>query len=248
MKERYILAAFGKALVETPLSIILLVLDIVGIGAVIYWVVDDLSEAVVIIAFLIILLVSQYLVFRKLWTTSQSFPQIFFDQARQAQMHQPSQILKRSMPTYQLIQAWFRNLPSSPSDSSVAREVTAKVILNHPDGTPSLEYYGQWAKSNAPDNVGFEGFIDKVDIAPGHLRAKLMIALKYPSESQGYAFTREGLRSNPDGRSPRYAIPEGDYEVKVHLSGIGVDEIFKFHLSNKGAQHNLELLEQMKVG
>ena len=243
MKERYILAAFGKALVETPLSIILLVIDIAGIGAVIYWVVDDLSEASVISAFLVILFVSQYLVFRKLWTGFQAFPRILFDQARQAQMHQPSQFLNRSMPTYQLLQAWFRNLPAFPSDSSVAREVTAKVILSQPDGTSSLEYYGQWAKSNAPDNVGFEGFVDKTDIVPGHLRAKLMIALKYPAESQGYAFTREGLRSNPDGRSPRYAIPEGDCEVKVHHSGIGVDNIFKFHLSNKGSQHDLEFSE-----
>lgn len=243
MKESQILVAFGKALIEKPLSIIFFILDIIGAIVVIRLVVDNLLKAIVVIVFLLAMLTSFYLIFRKYWTISQASPRVIFDQVRQAQMYQPSQILDRKIPTYQLLQAWFRNIPAFPSESSAAREVTAKIVLVRPDGTSALEYYGQWAKSNAPDNVGFDSFIDKTDILPGHLRAKLMVALKYPAESQCYAFAREGFLSDPSGRSPRYAIPEGDYEVRVELGGIGIDSAFKFCLTNRGAKHELEFSE-----
>lgn len=241
MKERSILAAFGKALVETPLSIVLLVLDIAGIGAVLYWVIDDVREAGVIVAFLVILFTSQYFVFRKLWTSYQSVPKIVFDQVRQAQIYQKSQILDKKVATYQLVQIWFRNIPLFQSESSVAREVTAKVTVAQKDDAPILEYFGQWAQSNAPDNVGYDDYLDKIDITPGHLRAKLMIVLKYSSDSDCYAFTREGFRSDPDGRSRRYAISEGVYEFTICLSGIGVNDTYKFLLTNHGSGREIEL-------
>jgi hypothetical protein len=240
MRERDTYAAFARVLVETPLAIVLLVLDIVGIAAVVYWVVDDLTEAAVVLIFIAILLTSQYLVFRKLWRQTQASPRVHFAEARQAQMHQASQVLGRSMATYQVTQAWFANNPVSPTESSVARGVTARVTLTSFEDAPVLDYYGQWADSNAPDNVGFNGYLDRVDIPPGHLRAKLLVVLKYPSDSECYGFTREGLRSSGDGRSARYAIPTGAYKVRVHLSGIGVDQVYWFSLSNNGPGQNIE--------
>jgi len=241
VKERNVLSAFGRALVEKPLSKLLLLLDLVGVAAVVVWVVDDWLEAAVILVFLVVVLSSFYLVFREIWSSSQSSPRILFDQVRQAQIYQPSQILEQRVPSYNLLQLWFLNTPTLPLDASVARQVTAKVTLERPDGTTLIEYYGQWARSNAPDNVGFEDYVDKIDIPPGHLRAKLMIALKYPGESQAYAFTREGLKSHRDGRSPRYVIPEGTHKATVHLSGIGLDVRFTCQLSNGGSGTSLQL-------
>jgi hypothetical protein len=73
------------------------------------------------------------------------------------------------------------------------------------------------------------------------LEAKLFIALKYPSDSNAYAFTREGLRSTPDGRSSRYLIGEGNYTINIQLLGIGVNEVFGFDLRNPGSDQPLEL-------
>lgn len=241
MKELDTFTAFAKALVETPLAIILFVLDIAGIIAVIYLVVDDLTEGSIVIAFIAILLISQYLVFRKLWRQAQASPVVQFAETRRAQMHQQSQVLGRSMPTYQVVQAWFANNPIWPTESSVAREVTAKVFLYSSDDQPVLDYYGQWADSSAPDNVGFNNFLERVNIPPGHLRAKLLVALKYPSDSDSYGFTREGFRSSGDGRARRYAIPVGDYKVRVHLCGIGIDREYWFNLLNGGSGQDLEL-------
>ena len=149
------------------------------------------------------------------------------------------------MPTYQVVQAWFANSPVSPAESSVARGVTAKVSVFSSAGPELFEYYGQWADSNAPNNVGFNDYLDRVDIPPGHLRAKLLVALKYPSDSDGYAFTREGFRSTGDGRFGIYAIPVGDYTVRVHLSGIGVDQKYWFDLRNNGPGQGLEIQRRL---
>ena len=62
-----------------------------------------------------------------------------------------------------------------------------------------------------------------------------------PVDADAYAFTREGLRSTPDGRSARYQIPPGSYDLEVHLLGVGVNEKYGFRLENTGAGHTLAL-------
>jgi hypothetical protein len=156
-------------------------------------------------------------------------------------MYHASQVVEGKKPTYQILQAWFINQPMSLGESSIAKEITAKITVFKRDGSKLFEYFGQWAKSNAPDNVGYDDILDSVSIPPSHIESKLIIALKYPSESLCYAFTREGLRSTPDGRSNRYEIPEGTYKMMVHLRGIGVDESFWFIFNNFGVNTSLEL-------
>lgn len=245
MKEKDILIDFAKALIETPLTIILLILDLVGLAAVIYWVVDDLQEAIVVIVFIVIFGISQYLVFRRIRLQLAGFdqakPRLKFSRVRQAQMYHASPVVEGRRPTYEILQTWFINQPALPGEASIAKDVTAKITIFNFEESQLFEYHGQWAKSNAPDNVGYDDILDSVNIPPGHLEAKLIIALKYPSDSQCYAFTREGLRSTPDGRSERYRIPEGTYKIKVHLRGVGVDEHFWFHFRNIGTNKSLEL-------
>ena len=179
MKERDIIFSFARALVEKPLSIVLLILDLAGVVAVAAFVIDDQAEGLIFFLFLAILLFSQYLVFRKMWREQQSYPRLVLSQVRQAQMYQKSAIVDRRTPTFHVIQVWFANQPVLPNDASIAREVTAKItIFSTDDDKQVLEYYGQWAQSNAPDNAGFEGYIEKVDIPPGHLLAKLQFPLQ----------------------------------------------------------------------
>jgi hypothetical protein len=249
MREKEILLDFGKALVETPLTIILHIIDILGLATVIYWVVDDLQEAVVVIVFMAVAISGQYLIFRRirirLADFEQAKPLVEFTRARQAQMYQESQIIEGKRPTYEILQAWFINNPKLPTETSIAKGVTAKITILKPDSSKLFEYFGQWAKSNAPDNVGFDGILETVDIQPGHLESKLFIALKFPLESSCYAFTKESLRSTPDGRSQRYEIVAGDYKIKVHLLGVGVDDVFWFDFHNFGVNKSLELERQL---
>lgn len=57
--------SYLKALIETPVSIILFLLDIAGIGVVLSIVVDDVYELLVVIVFVVVLHVSHYLIFKK---------------------------------------------------------------------------------------------------------------------------------------------------------------------------------------
>jgi hypothetical protein len=63
--ERSILTAYLRALVEAPLNIIFIILDIVAVAAIISWVVDDASELIVVIAFVVVLHAAHYYIFRK---------------------------------------------------------------------------------------------------------------------------------------------------------------------------------------
>jgi hypothetical protein len=239
MNERKIITEFGKFLFHTPIAIGLFILELIGAWTVLGFVVDDSSEAAVVISFMFVILISQYLLFRKMYIETEALPNLSFDQIRKAQMHSPSVILGRSTPTYVPVQLWFKNSPAYPTESSIAKSVTAKVSILNEAKQEHLSYYGQWADSNAPDNVGFNGILDSLDIPPGHLRAKLLLALKYPNDDDAFAFTREGFRSSSDGRSLRYRIPPGNYSVNIQLAGVGVNKDFTFTLKNNGAGSDL---------
>jgi hypothetical protein len=248
LKEREVLLDFARSLLKTHLTIILFVLDLAGMAAVLYWVVDDIGEAIVVILFLVIVLSSQYLVYRQLRlhvaNLEQTKPTISFSKVRQAQLYHLSPVVEGRRPTYEILQVWFSNIPKSPLETSIARDVTAKIRIYRASTIEifdQFEYHGQWAKTNAPDNVGYDDILDSVDIPPGHLESKLIIALKYPSDSNCFAFTREGLRSTPDGRTSKYAIAEGVYKIIIHLRGIGIDKEYCFDFKNPGVNQSLVL-------
>jgi hypothetical protein len=243
MSEGRVIRAFGTYLVQTPIALVFLALELVGAWTVLNWVVDDNSEAIVAGLFFALVLLSQYLLFRKLWRETQALPAIKFDQSRIAQIHSHSKIAGKPIPRYVPVQVWFENTPGFPTESSIAKQVTARLTIENDSGF-RLQFYGQWADSNAPDNLGFNGILDSVDIPPGHLRAKLLVALKYPADDDAFAFTREGLRSSGDGRAARFTIPRGDYSVNIELRGVGVAETFRFTLANPGPGNDLQLFPQ----
>ena len=242
--ERKILSDFGKAILDAPLTIVLFILDLAAIAAVLIWVVDDVPEALVVAAFVIVVHVGHYLIFRKMWLRIDEFenakPSIRFTEVRQAQMYHDSPVVAGRTPTYQITQAWFENKSEAPTDRAIAVDMTARILVLK-NGAEVASYHGQWAVSNAPDNVGYDDITDVVTLRPGHLEAKLIVALKYPSDADAYAFARESLRSTPDGRSSRYKIPPGSYDLEVHLLGVGLNKKFAFKLENPGAGHSLAL-------
>jgi hypothetical protein len=245
MRERDTLADFGRELAHTPLAILLFLADLAALAAIASWVVDDANEGIVLATVLVVLLVAQYLVFRSIWRRlfkyERAAPRLRFSQVRQGQMYHDSPVIDSRTPTFEVVQAWFTNQPASPTEFSVARGVTAKVTLRRPDGNMHFEFHGQWAVSNAPGNVGFQDFSELLDLSPGHTEAKLLIALKYPSDVDAYAFTREGWRASADRRYTRFAIPQGDYTLSVDLLGLNVSQQFSFHLRNPGSGGSLVL-------
>jgi hypothetical protein len=57
--------AYLGALFEAPISIIFALLDLASVAAVIYWVVDDWREGLVVLAFVVVIHIGHYLIFRK---------------------------------------------------------------------------------------------------------------------------------------------------------------------------------------
>lgn len=245
MNEKDTIKAFVKAIIETPVTIIFLILDVVGAVAVGIVVIDDFQEAIIFVVFILVVLLGQYLLFRRVWQPLAKYeaakPHIEFSQIRQAPMFGRWLVSSDKENTFEVLQVWFRNNPSIPSEATIARAVTALIVITKPDSTMLFQYHGQWAESNAPDNVGFVGYKETLNIPPGHLEAKLFIALKYPADKFCYAFTKEGFLTSDDGRTSRYEIAPGDYSVRVHLQGVGVDEIFRFTLHNYGVSQPLQL-------
>jgi hypothetical protein len=245
MSEIDTIKAFTKALVETPITIIFLILDLAGAVAVGIVVIDDLQEAIIFVIFILVVLLGQYLIFRRVWQPLAKYeaakPHIEFSQIRQAQMFGQWLVSSDNKTTFEVLQVWFRNNPSIPSEATIAKAVTALIEITKSDSTILFKYHGQWAESNAPNNVGYNNFQDNVEIKPGYLEAKLFIALKYPSDADCYAFTREGFVSIGDGRYPVYRIAPDAYFVKIYLMGVGVDESYRFTLHNYGSNQPLKM-------
>ena len=169
-------------------------------------------------------------------------PKVFFSSARQAQMHRPSPVVEGSIPIYELLQAWFENRPNAPTGDSTAKQVSAVIEFWTRTREETLfQVHGQWARSTAPDHVGFRGTTSAIDIAPGHLAAKLIVALKYRDEKEAYAYSDESLRDYSDGRNPSLKLNQGEYNLRIRLRGIGVDQEFWFSLTNPGSGESLQL-------
>ena len=163
-------------------------------------------------------------------------PQIEYDQSRE------SPLFHEDQPIYHIIQVWFKNSPTIPSEQSVAKQVSATIeFMNDDRINPRFSVYGQWAISTAPNHVGHAGITPLIDISPGHLSCKLNIALKYEEDSVCYGYAVESFGPYPDGRNPGLELPHGEHPVRVELMGIGVKQDFWFTLRNPGPGGSLEL-------
>lgn len=171
-----------------------------------------------------------------------SLPRVSFKVARQAQMYRSSPVTDEKIPTYELLQAWFENRPKHPSENSTASHLNAVIhFYSHSTGDHMYEIHGQWAVSTAPDHVGYSGTTPTIDLPPGAMYAKLLIAIKYRSEDDAFVYSDESLRDHIDGRNQNLILHHGTYRVKVVLRGVRIDEEHEFFLTNPGADERLLL-------
>ena len=152
---------------------------------------------------------------------TQSQPNIIVDQIREAPLFRDTPVSDKKVPMYHVIQVWFKNNPEFPSETSEAKRVTALIEFWSSDRNSKLfSSYGQWANSTAPNHVGFSGTMSEVDLPPGNLMAKLLIALKNPGDDNCYSYAIENVSKHIDGRDPNFELTEGKYHICVKLDGI----------------------------
>ena len=186
----------------------------------------------------------------RLRSIDESRPNIVLHSIRSAQLYRDANVVDGKRPIFRVVQVWFRNNPFIPSEQSMAKSITALIEVRNKINAPMLvKAYGVWSVENPPDFVASAKYSSTVDIPPGNLPVKLNIALKYTSEASAYAISLEGFARDPDGRDPSYEISAGNYEVTVHLNGIGVDQTFRFDLNNPGkdSEINLQPLERVSA-
>lgn len=175
-----------------------------------------------------------------------STPRVLYSEFRVAQLYIQSPVASKSYPRYEVLQVWFENVPEFPTDQSVARDVSAVIEFWSLSGADLIfQFYGQWAETTAPNHVGFKGVKPSIDIPPSHIKAKLMIALKYKDEEFAYPYSVESLKDYSDGRNPNLALRIGNYAVKIRLRGMGIDKEFLFTVENPGKGKSLNLNQQL---
>ncbi len=179
----------------------------------------------------------------------QSKPNIIFDQIRESPLYRKTPVSDKKVPMYHVIQTWFINSPEIPSIQSEAKGVSAIIEFWHEQQDRLLfSVYGQWAKSTAPDHVGFSGSISEIDIPPSNLPVKLLIALKHPTDEECYGYSLESITRSIDGRDQQYKLDKGNYRICIILRGFGIQNNYWFLLRNPGSGKSLvmETLSEKK--
>lgn len=135
---------------------------------------------------------------------------------------------------YFVAQLWFQT--ESASGGAVAKSLTASLAFLHMHtGEPLFnEIRGEWAIANAADNVGFGETREILrNLAPVGEFAKLIVLQKRIEEPIAYAWSR-GAPEYPGRRHVSHQIPSGEYQLRVRVRGINIDETFTFRLVNPG--------------
>ena len=174
-----------------------------------------------------------------------SKPNLVFSEYREY----PLFVVNTGQPIYHALQVWFKNKPRIPTDDSVAKDVTAKVIFYDRKTRGKLEIYGCFIKAEAFDFAGNVEFLEKIDNwSPNDEPRKLQISLKWLGDESAYGFAIGGLiASKGDGRELAKEIKKGTHYVKVELKGIRVDQApFWFILENPGQKGVLSLTDPIK--
>lgn len=180
----------------------------------------------------------------KIRKITQSQPNIVIDQTREAPLFRDTLVSDKKVPMYHVIQVWFKNIPDFPSETSEAKHVTALIeFWNLDKSTKLFSIYGQWANSTAPNHVGFSGTISEVNLSPGNLTAKLLIALKNSGDNNCYGYAVENVSKHIDGRDPNFELLEGKYHICVKLEGVRVRKDFSLLLENPSKGNILSLNE-----
>jgi hypothetical protein len=159
-------------------------------------------------------------------------PRILYARQKGSAVHQG----KGGPYLYFVSQLWFQNEPTK--GSAIARSLTARLTFIRNEVPVFPEMHGEWAIANAADNLGFTGTRETwTELLPVGDYAKLMILQKRVEEDEAYAWSK-GATEYPGRRHPAHRIPPGEYELRVHIRGLDINETFRFRLVNPGAGGN----------
>lgn len=149
-------------------------------------------------------------------------------------------------PIFHILQVWFINQPSVPTDNSIAKDVTATVTFYDRNNKRVISVPGCFIVTEAFDYAGNIGFLDKInDWPPNDEPRKLQIAIKWHEDDSAYGFGQTTDRE--DRRMPGREIEKGNNYVKIHLKGTRVEQQpFWFTLENPGKDASLCLSPPIK--
>ena len=120
-------------------------------------------------------------------------------------------------PAHYLVQAQFKN-HSNQEAEGVSAQVDAWGKSRVVAGALC-----RWAQGATPLATGFDTHQPATDIHPGHIPARLNIAIRQHDE-QAYLFTSENEHAHPDLRHPAFALDAGPVLMRVSLRGKGASE------------------------
>jgi hypothetical protein len=150
---------------------------------------------------------------------------------------------------FHVIELWFKNCPSSPMESSIAKGVTASISFYDYSDKPKLilNMQGVWFIAEAPDFGAPQDIRSTMDMSPNDEKWKLLVALKHDGEDDAYGFAYESFTYNAkgDGREELKKLVPGEYLVDIELKGVGVKNKFWSKLTNpgKGAELNMDTVK-----
>jgi len=176
-------------------------------------------------------------------------PNIVFQEIRESPLYRPTEN-ETLIPIYHVLQAWFKNKPISPRETSIAKRITAEIEYWNKEASKRLfRVSGQWnIKPHAPDFIGSFQTDNKMDIFPNDEFAKLFIALKWEDDEDAYGYAIESFvhSQTMDGRDNGRKLPVGNFPVLITLKGVGITQSFKFIINNPGRGGNLHMTEMPK--
>ena len=89
-------------------------------------------------------------------------------------------------PIYWATQVWFINSPSTTSERSTAKNVTATVTFYDEENKKEFEMHGCFTQTSVPESAGINKFGDLrdeiVSWPPNDIPQKLLLALQWPDD------------------------------------------------------------------
>jgi hypothetical protein len=146
---------------------------------------------------------------------------------------------------YFATQVWFINSPSTTSEHSTAKSVTASVTFYDEEKRKEFAMHGCFTQTSVPESAGINRFSDLRDeIAtwpPNDIAQKLPLALQWPDDEIAYGLARSNLNVR-QLKAPGKKLVKGIHFVEVLFRGVGVDrQLFWFSLNNLGRGDELSV-------
>jgi hypothetical protein len=142
--------------------------------------------------------------------------------------------------------AKFSNNPAERIPEATARDVVAEISIFNDDGHPALleqPIYGRWGDTTQPSRLAASASsreLAQVEFEPNGLPHELNLALKYPEDSNCYAFNNESY-DRLDWRLPKFRLDGSTFHVRVKLIGQRVEKEWWFELINDGPNRGLRI-------